>query len=425
MTDIQAIYDLFLASAGICTDTRKLGRNDLFFALRGDNFDGNAFAAAALEKGASAAVIDDPAFDKGKGCVLVDDSLACLQELARIHRKNHDIPLIGLTGTNGKTTTKELIVRVLSKKYRVHATPGNFNNHIGVPLSILGIGHDTDIAVVEMGANHGGEIGQLCRIARPTSGLITNIGKAHLEGFGGYQGVIRAKTELYAFLREHDATVYVNLDDPLLMEHSEGMKRMTYGSHADADVRGTLEKIVPFLEIECRGSKAVTALYGAYNFDNIMAAICTGIHMGIGIDDVLDAVSAYRPDNSRSQVIDSGRNTLYLDAYNANPSSMQAGLSNFLLQADTNKMIILGDMLELGTESEKEHTRVLEFIRAKFHGILLVGPEFMKAAAGTGINAFPDTDSAAEFLEAHPPDKSGIFIKGSRGIALEKLLKYL
>ena len=424
MESIQKIYNEYRRSSGITTDTRQIRPNSIFIALRGDNFDGNAFAEMALEKGARLAVVDKPDFHQ-PGCILVDDSLKCLQELARYHRKQISIPVIGLTGTNGKTTTKEIIARVLSEKYITHATKGNLNNHIGVPLSILGIGDEAEIAVIEMGANHQGEIADLCEIALPDRGLITNIGKAHLEGFGGFDGVIKTKTELYDFLRKTNGIAYINDDDPLLVSLAHGMELISYGNHESAFHRGSIAASFPFLEIKWKDHLIRTQLYGDYNFNNIMAAITIGMSFGVSEESIISAIESYKPSNNRSQIINSAGNTIYLDAYNANPSSMQAAISHFEKLDAKNKVVILGDMLELGKDEESEHAAILKSIKGKFDQAILVGPVFAKLANREAFHVFENTKAAAEWLEKHPLKDSNILMKASRGIAVDSLLELL
>lgn len=424
MKQIEEIYKAFLKSPGISTDSRNIVQGMLFFALKGENFDGNKFVHKALEKGASLAIIDNKEY-QGKGCLLVEDSLKTLQELARYHRSRLNIPVIGLTGTNGKTTTKELIRQVLSKKYRCHATQGNLNNHIGVPLSILGISDKTEMAIIEMGANHQGEIALLSEIADPSCGLITNIGKAHLDGFGGFEGVIKAKTELYTYLQKHDKMVLVNHDDPLLMELSSSMQTLTYGSSDKAVTQGNIISSIPFLRLQYKGLQISTQLYGDYNFENIMAAICMGELFEVETHDIAAAIAEYVPNNSRSQLVQRNTNHIYLDAYNANPSSMIASIRNFEKQEGQKKVLILGDMLELGESSMDEHQNIIEEVRDKFNKVILVGPEFMKTDFSGGMICFHDTDSASDWLKENPVVDAHILVKGSRGIALENLLDQL
>ena len=422
---IEEIYKHYKKSAGVITDSRNITKDCIFFALRGDNFNGNAFAAGALEAGAAYAVIDDSNYFTGDRCILVEDSLTTLQALARFHRKQLKIPFIGLTGTNGKTTTKELIHRVLSQKYKVAATSGNLNNHIGVPLTVLSIQDDAEIAVIEMGANHEEEIALLCEIADPEYGLITNIGKAHLEGFGGFEGVVRAKTELYTYLQIVSGTAIVNMDDELLMGLSEKLRRITYGTSKEAQNFALLKSSLPFLEIEWKGQLIDTELYGSYNFENILAALCFSEIFEIGTKKAAKAISSYRPDNSRSQLLKTASNLIYLDAYNANPSSMMASISDFEKQEGENKVIVLGDMLELGEESHKEHGEILTMVKDKFDTVILVGPEFSKLNIPPGVKVFIDTWSASDWLKNNPITHANILLKGSRGIAMEHLLDQL
>lgn len=425
MSEISKLYRHFLQSSGVSTDSRHIKKGSIFFALKGENFDGNKYAAEALHKGASLAVIDERDYLKGEAYLLVDDTLKTLQALAVYHRGMLDIPIIGLTGTNGKTTTKELIREVLSRKYKTHATGGNLNNHIGVPLSVLGIEKDTEIAVIEMGANHRGEIAALCSIAQPTHGLITNIGKAHLEGFGSYEGVIRAKTELYTFLHRSAGMAFVHHDDPLLTELSSQLSRMTYGSSQQADISGQISQSVPFLEIRMGKRQLKTHLYGDYNFENVMAALCIGKYFNVEDQAMAEAVSSYIPANNRSQVVISKTNTIFLDAYNANPSSMIAAIRQFQKQEGEKKVVILGDMLELGIQSQEEHRKIIDEIAHKFSVVILVGPEFLAASGESLKNVFKNTGEAALWIKENPLTDAHILIKGSRGIALEKLLNLL
>jgi UDP-N-acetylmuramoyl-tripeptide--D-alanyl-D-alanine ligase len=426
MMQIEDIYQHYLNASGVTTDTRQIVKDNIFFALRGENFDGNSYAMQALEQGAGLVIIDNKKYYiESPKCILVEDSLLCLQQLAAHHRKQLKIPFIGLTGTNGKTTSKELIHRVLSKKYKTHATHGNFNNHIGVPLTVLGIPADAEMAVIEMGANHIGEIALLCNIADPDLGIITNIGKAHLQGFGSFQGVIEAKTELYDHILNKDGKVLVNADDPLLMDLSSKLQRITYGKSRTADFLADLISSVPILEIKWNEKVIKTHLYGDYNFENVMTAISFGEIFHVDHSDIADAISSYKPDNSRSQLVKSNLNTIYLDAYNANPSSMIASIRNFEMQKANNKAILLGDMLELGESSQAEHQKITKAVINKFDTVILVGPEFMKTGDISGVNTFVDTNAAAEWLKDNPITDSHILVKGSRGIALENLLDYL
>jgi len=425
MAGTQELYSRFLETGKICTDSRNVEPGSIFFALKGENFDGNRFAIDALGKGASLAVTDDPALRDQPGLFRVENVLSSLQELARHHRSTLKIPVIGLTGSNGKTTTKELLREVLKTGYRVHATPGNLNNYIGVPVSLFGITNKSEIAVIEMGANHIGEIADLCAIARPTHGLITNIGKAHLEGFGDYEGVIRAKSELYDFFRLNGGDVLVNADDALLMRLSEGLTRYTYGSNPEAETRGSIQTSVPFLDIRYNGNDIKTSLYGDYNFSNIMAGICAGAYFGVNIAAMKEAISSYKPNNNRSQVLIKGSNTIFLDAYNANPTSMQAAVEQFMKQEADNRVMILGDMLELGDFSLEEHNHIISALQAYDAQVILIGPEFMKAAKGKPNTCFTNIDEASAWFAKNPLHDAHILVKGSRGIAMEKLIDFL
>ncbi len=427
-TDISELYDLYLHHRLISTDTRNISPGCLFFAIRGETYNGNRFASEAIRKGAAYAVIDDPSMETDR-TLLVNDVLESLQQLASRCRNSLNIPVIAVTGTNGKTTTKELMNAVLGSYYRVQSTKGNLNNHIGVPLTLLSIGRDTEIAIIEMGANHPGEIEFLCNLASPTHGLITNIGRAHLEGFGGYEGVIRTKSELYHFLRNSGGTVLVNGNNSLLLELSAGMKRILYGETEGFTASGSVLRSDPYLEISWlkmpEEYNIKTRLVGAYNFENVMAAICTGLVFNVPAEKTILALSAYTPSNNRSQSLNTKHNQVILDAYNANPSSMQAALQNFSRMQSDRKMVLLGDMLELGTESAAEHQAVVDLIsKMDFQKVILVGPEFGQASAGRNIT-FPDSGSAAEWLKSNPPEGYTILVKGSRGIGMEKVIESL
>jgi len=426
---IGDLHQRFLASAGACIDTRQLVAGGMFFALKGPNFDANAFAGAALASGCRHAVVDDPARAPDDRFILVTDVLRALQELARHHRRSFDIPVIAITGTNGKTTTKELVHAVLSADRPALATPGNLNNHIGVPLTLLQLKPEHRIAVVEMGANHVGEIAALCTIAEPTHGLITNIGHAHLEGFGSYEGVIQAKTELYGHIREHGGKLFVNADDRLLMKKSEGTDRITYGTVTGSDLHGRLEARGMFLGLQWQwegsASAAVhTRLIGSYNLPNALAAACIGSTFHVPIRMIENAIAGYDPGNSRSQFVDTGRNQLVLDAYNANPSSMRAALENFAAMAtDRPKLVVLGGMKELGAHSAAEHRALIALAgRLKVEAVF-VGPEFAGLTGGLAHHA--DSDAAFAALRERPVRGKLVLLKGSRGTQLEKLLPAL
>jgi UDP-N-acetylmuramoyl-tripeptide--D-alanyl-D-alanine ligase len=421
---VEPVYGKLLPIGEISTDSRAITPGCTFFALKGDNFNGNEFAAAALDKGAARVVTDEPERAADERWIVVDNVLETLQSLGSYHRRKMGIPVVAVTGTNGKTTTKELLHAVLSKKYKVISTKGNLNNHIGVPLTLLRITKDTEIAVVEMGANHQGEIAGLCRIALPGYGIITNIGKAHLEGFGGFEGVILAKTELYRFISQTDGTLFVNHDNLMLMDHAGDTRKITYGTSRSADCTGELLSHDPFVTVALQKPgntmKISSRLFGAYNFENIMAAACIGRHFGVADDMIREAIEAYLPSNNRSQVKQGKRNLLILDAYNANPSSMEAALENFAASGYPNKMVILGDMLELGIHSEEEHIRLVKLVKKLgFPLVILIGPVLHSIAPGYGYLSFTTSAEAAEYLKIHPHDGNSILIKGSRGIRLE------
>ena len=431
MTSIETLYQGYLECSGVCTDTRNITAGSMFFALKGPNFNANAFAAEALAKGSRSAVVDDPTVAIDARYLLVPDALSALQELGRHHRRRFDIPVIGITGTNGKTTTKELMHAVLGSDRQTLATSGNLNNHIGVPLTLLRLRPDHKVAIIEMGANKPGDIAELCAIAEPTLGLITNIGKAHLEGFGGIEGVVRTKTELYAAIRARPGKVFVNADDGLLMAKSEGMERVTYGHDPSADTCGDALTDGPFLNVVFAGLddlvyQAATQLIGAYNLPNVLAATAVAQHLGIPDQRIANALSTYAPGNSRSQFKDTGRNHLILDAYNANPSSMRVALENFAaMRSAYPKLAVLGDMLELGEQSEVEHKAIVELTQALGITVQFVGPLFSKAATGTGISAYPDASSALHAFNNEPVNGKLVLVKGSRGIKLENLLPAL
>jgi len=427
MITIEELYDIFLKYPRVSTDSRNIPQKSLFFALKGENFDGNSFALEALQKGASYSIIDNKEDATGESIILVDDVLKTLQELALYHRKQLKIPMIAITGTNGKTTTKELIASVLSQKYKTMATKGNLNNHIGVPLTILSLNKETQIAIIEMGANHVGEIEFLCKIALPTHGIITNIGKAHLEGFGGFEGVIRAKTELYNFLRLTNGVAFVNKDNPLLMDHAHDIKTITYGSDPTAAFSGTLVKTGdPFIntQISFKSSEMIVGsrLYGTYNFENILAAACIGYHFNVGPDNIKEGIEMYEPSNNRSQVLNTGKNILILDAYNANPDSLTSAIHSFADSSYPDKTVIIGDMLELGKESDEEHNNILKLLeKVQFNDVFLVGPIFTRLNTKREWLCFQDSDLARLWFDHHRLEGKTILIKGSRGIRLEKL----
>lgn len=430
----EEIFRLFLKYRHVCTDTRNIIPQSIFFALKGENFDANTFAAQALEKGCSYAVVDNPKY-AGENCLLVENSLDTLRKIAVMYRKSLMIPVIGITGTNGKTTTKELVRSVLSVRFKTYATQGNLNNHIGVPLSLLSIPSDAETAIIEMGANHPGEIAGLCRIALPTYGIITNVGKAHLEGFGTFENILNTKTALYEFLRKVDGKAFVSRNNTLLMKASENMERYCYGTASDNFLQMTqIENRQNCLSC-CLHSSATslgnveihTHLVGNYNLENVAAAACAGRYFGLNNQEIREGIENYRPSNLRSQSIKTGSNTLIADTYNANPTSMQAALDNFAsLQVSEKKMVILGDMLELGKASAEEHQNIVDKIAAT--GIpqaILVGNCFAKTKYPKHFQCFSDVDQLIEFLRKNPLYNSCLLIKGSHGIHLEKAVAFL
>ena len=428
------LYQLFcLKCPKIITDSRKACQGSIFFALKGESFDGNEFAAQALASGCEYAVVNRSELATDERYILVDDVLKALQDLAREHRKHLNIPVIAITGTNGKTTTKELIKSVLATKYEVCATSGNLNNHIGAPLTILEISPTTQIAIIEMGANHVGEIKFLCEIARPTCGLITNIGKAHLEGFGGFDGVKRAKKELYDFLNEHKGLIFYNEENHILTDMLKNVEtnKICYSSVSQSDSRSKIRAAAPFLQADLIiGDKTFclsTQLAGVYNFENILAAVCVGKYFNVSSEKIRTAIEAYLPQNNRSQVVRTKRNQLLLDYYNANPTSMYNSLNNFFAHIKEEKMLILGDMFELGDEATNEHTTIIDLLLSQQNLIsMVVGKHFYEAAkAHPQIIAFRDVEELKKQLADNPPKDKFILIKGSRGMKLEQIREFL
>jgi UDP-N-acetylmuramoyl-tripeptide--D-alanyl-D-alanine ligase len=427
----ELLYSIFKESTGIAIDSRKVEKGQLFFALWGEKFNGNKFAAEALAKGASWAVIDDEAYENEK-TVLVDDCLFELQALATHHRKMMNVPVLAVTGTNGKTTTKELLAAILSKKKKVHYTKGNLNNHIGVPLTILSAPEDTEMMIIEMGANHIGEIRTLCLIARPDFGIITNIGLAHIEGFGSFDGVVKAKTELYEYLRKVNGVALYNDKNQLLAEKIFRILNRAVPYSDPAGIELTVEPAPSEINLRIavkylhKVYNITTNLFGGYNLENLKAAIAAGLFFGAEMNDIADAIESYKPSNNRSEIKVTDRNTLICDAYNANPASMMTALDSFESLAAEKKLVILGDMLELGEKSEEEHARILDKAGSIAGAmVLLVGPCFCRAALETGFKSFPDTDKLADFLKNEPVSQSYILIKGSRGMGLEKVYPLL
>lgn len=429
MIGTAELHARFLECSGACTDTRQLLAGGLFFALKGPNFNANVFAPQALEGGCRYAVVDDPAMATDPRILLVPDVLKALQELGRYHRGRFEIPVLGITGSNGKTTTKELVHAVMAADRPTLATIGNLNNHIGVPLTLLRLAPEHRFAIIEMGANHVGDIQELVAIAEPTHGLITNIGRAHLEGFGGYEGVVKAKTEMYDFLGTHNGTLFVHGDDPLLMARSEGLKRVTYGRDEHFDATGEAipsdEPCMEFVfeDVRWHGHyHIVMKLIGDYNAPNALAAVCVGQHFGVPDDVIAGALQEYTPTNNRSQFTDTGRNQLVLDAYNANPSSMKAALENFAAMASARpKLAVLGGMKELGPGSRGEHEAVVSLVNDLGLEAVYVGPEFMELGT-PGAATHPDALAALEAFKQKPLTGHLILVKGSRGTKLETLV---
>ncbi len=421
---IEALYEIYTANPSVRTDTRRLVAGNLFFALKGPSFNGNAFAQSALDAGAAYAVIDEAAYKTDERCILVEDVLTTLQELARHHRRQFSVPFLAITGSNGKTTTKELITAVMRKKFTTYATSGNLNNHIGVPLTLLSIKADVEFAVIEMGANHQKEIASYCAIAAPTHGLITNCGKAHIEGFGGVEGVRKGKGELYDYLRANSGAIYRNADLDYLEDMTRGIaQQITYGE-GEADYSGKPAMDGIFLGVDFEGRRLKTNLVGAYNFPNVMSALAVGLSNGVPLDDIADALAAYNPDNSRSQWLKRGSNQVILDAYNANPTSMKAAIEAFAASGLPHKRLWIGGMKEMGEEAEKEHRELIALAESgPWEELLLVGPEF-KVMKGSH-HWFATSAEAAEWVGSNLPTGASILIKGSRGSRMEVLLEAL
>jgi UDP-N-acetylmuramoyl-tripeptide--D-alanyl-D-alanine ligase len=416
---IKELYTIFLSNPVICTDTRKIVAGSIFFSLKGDNFNGNKYALKAIQDGCSYAIIDEETYNTNQNTILVDDVLTALQKLATYHRKQLDIPIIGITGTNGKTTSKELIHSVLNSEKNCYATKGNLNNHIGVPLSMLEIKDTHEIAIIEMGANHQKEIEFLCNIANPTHGVITNIGSAHLEGFNNLQGVIDTKKELYQFIANANGLLFINSIDDLLLGLAGSISKRTYGE--TGDIKGLIENNTPFIKINYQGAAISSQLIGSFQFSNIMLSICIGDYFNISTSNIKKSIESYIPENNRSQIIETRNNTLILDAYNANPSSMKAMLLSFSEQKYLKKLCVLGDMLELGRESVKEHQEIILLCKKLNLDCYYIGEEFGKVTK----KAFKNRKEFEDKLKQEGISNNTILLKGSRGIGLEKLVEYL
>lgn len=418
--NIAELHKLFLSAEGISTDSRNISPNSIFFALKGENFNGNQFAQDALTKGACFSVIDELPNKEDERFILVDDVLKTLQDLANFHRNYIGIPIIGLTGSNGKTTTKELIKSVLETKFKVVATKGNLNNHIGVPLTLLSMDKNTEIGIVEMGANHLKEIELLSEIAEPNYGYITNFGKAHLEGFGGVAGVIQGKSELFSFLRRTRGKVFLNTDDLLMVDQAEGLEHITFNKK-----KVKLISSEPFIKVSCNETTEIASnLIGVYNYTNIAAAVCVGHHFEVPVDKIKFGIENYTPSNNRSQIISKDSNKIILDAYNANPSSMRAALENFSITPGDNKVVMLGDMFELGEESAKEHQEIADLAESfNFNEVILIGKAFSTTSVKNAL--LYDSFEAFKNSGYEFPSNSTYLIKGSRGMALERILDLL
>jgi len=435
MSSIKKLYDLFKRYPKVVTDSRKIIPGCLFFALRGERFNGNKFAKDAIEIGAAYAIIDEGEYNVGERYILVDDVLKTLQDLAREHRRHFQIPLIAITGSNGKTTSKELVSAVMSSHYPTHFTKGNFNNHIGVPLTLLSMPRDTEVAIIEMGANHIGEIDFLCSISEPTHGFITNIGKAHLEGFGSLEGVKIAKTELYRYLQKTNGVIFYNTNESSLEGLLPEDSKVVYFEKSEQPTKTNprqevkLLETLPFVKVAFLNRQedllvAQTKLAGQYNFNNILMATAMGKYFKVPGDNIKKAIEEYTPSNNRSQLVTRGTNTFILDAYNANPTSMRAALDNLSMVAGEHKVAILGDMLELGKMSQQEHQDLLSYAQGlSLKEIFLIGPIFEKIAKENAIKHFDNVHALKEWFDTLKIENTIFLVKGSRGIQLENLLQ--
>ncbi len=423
---IEALYQIFLQHPSIETDTRKIKDGDIFFALKGPNFNGNTYAEKALKLGASYCICDEEVDSANEKIILVENVLNTLQSLAKYHRQQFSIPFIAITGSNGKTTTKELVFAVLHSTFKCYTTKGNLNNHIGVPLTILSVQNDAQIAIIEMGANHQKEIEGYCAYTLPTHGLITNCGKAHLEGFGGEEGVKKGKGELYEFIIKNDGTIFINTDYDYLQTMSKKVQhKITYGSTTNAAYTGTVKEDAYYLKVAVTTPNSnfeiCTQLAGNYNLPNVMSAVCIGKYFGVTDEKIKEAIENYAPSNSRSQIIKMGSNTILLDAYNANPSSMKAAIENFAAMDGINKIVILGGMMELGNESLTEHAEVVALLQKyDWEKIILAGKDYQQLP--NNFIHFATSDDVADWYKAQNFQNKHILIKGSRGMAMEKVI---
>ena len=426
--NITDLYELFIHHHCVSIDSRNCPKNSLFFAIRGERFDGNKFAEAALNNCAAYAIVDNPDYVTSDRTILVEDSLVALQQLAHRHRKAMGTPVIGITGTNGKTTTKELLAAVLSTKYNVLATEGNLNNHIGVPLTLLKLNIDHELAVIEMGASHPGDIKELAEIAAPNYGLITNVGQAHLEGFGSFEGVVKTKGELYDYLRHTHGKIFIKKENKDLQGMAKGLEQITYGEDESAFTVGHVVSCDPYLTFDWKQQGKIhtveTHLIGRYNLDNVLAAAAVGRYFKIPAERISRAIAAYEPTNHRSQLIKTECNEVILDAYNANPTSMEAALDNFAAIEGGKKAVILGDMKELGPTSDDLHQHIIELLKQdKFDKVLLCGDHFKKVA--DGYMAFGTTEELADYLKQYKLEGYRVLVKGSHGMSLENIVDLL
>ena len=427
-------FEIFYSTTGVCTDTRNIQKDSLFICLKGANFNGNEFAQKALNAGAKYVVIDELLVEDNPAFIKVEDSLIYLQQLANYHRNKFDIPVIGITGSNGKTTTKELIAAVLSEKYNVLFTTGNLNNHIGVPLTLLRLSDQHEIAIIEMGANKFKDIEELCAIAEPTHGIITNIGSAHLEGFGNFEGVLKTKLELYQSVESKQGILFYNADDAILENNiPKNIQKVPYSALQDAFIQGTLLEMTPFVKMkwnsgDYESSEIQSQLIGKYNFYNFLAAIAFGVYFKVDNELISSALAHYTPTNNRSQLQKTEKNTLILDAYNANPTSMSSALESFSLINHPSKMVILGDMFELGKDSILEHQKIVKLIEKLNIKAICVGKNFQEVSSTqtkSNITSFETKDLASAFIKKNPIKNQLILLKGSRGIGLESIIELL
>ncbi|MGZ5281135.1 MAG: UDP-N-acetylmuramoyl-tripeptide--D-alanyl-D-alanine ligase [Bacteroidia bacterium] len=428
--EISAIYTIYQQHPHICNDTRKITPGCIYWAIKGERLDGNTFAEQALAQGAVYCVIDNPIYNISEKCLLVDDSLKALQELATYHRRQLKIPVVAITGSNGKTTTKELMLRVLSQKLKTFATPGNLNNHIGLPLSLLQLTKEHEAAIIELGANHQGENAFLCEICQPDCGIVTNIGKDHLEGFGGMDGVEKANMELFDYLKKYDKIAFVNTDDERITRNTSGLKHFSYSAHMEADVKGEVVEKFPVLKAKITNTKTnksfevQTQLFGTFHLYNLLASTVIGQYFGVEDEQIKQALESYQPQNNRSQIIRQNTNTIILDAYNANPSSMGPAIKDFEDYPAEKKVLLLGDMFELGDDSAKEHKAILEQINyLKFEAVALAGKAFYEFKNDFPAKFFEDTESLKKWFAAQEFENATFYAKGSRGMKMESIFE--